>query len=128
MIFQTSHELMHSSLIIVPVLFEGLDLDLGLRELLIKFAEFLLLLALFLIHGFLKDFVLSDLCQLLHHKIIEVVRLFNEDFLNVEEVPVFANRQQQVVEKVVEGVLQLLSDFDYVRAQKDLVLLNSLAD
>lgn len=119
---------MHSSLIIVPVLFEGLDLDLGLRELLIKFAEFLLLLALFLIHGFLKDFVLGDLCQLLHHKIIEVVRLFNEDFLNVEEVPVFANRQQQVVEKVVEGVLQLLSDFDYVRAQKDLVLLNSLAD
>ena len=127
-IFEAAHELMYSGFVIIPVLFEALDLDLRLGQLLVEFAELFLLLSFFLVHRFLEDFVLCDLAELLHHERVEIVGLFNQDFLYIEEIPIFPNRRQQIIEEIIERILQLFSDFDDVWSQKDFVLLNALTD
>jgi hypothetical protein len=54
--------------------------------------------------------------------------LFNQNFLNIEQIPIFANRKQQVIEELVEAIPQAVPNLDYVLSQLNLVTFNALAD
>jgi hypothetical protein len=52
--------------------------------------------------------------------------LFDEDLLDIKQVPVFADREKQIVEEVIESLPQVISDVDDMRTQLDLVSFNPL--
>jgi hypothetical protein len=86
------------------------------------------LLSLLLLEGVLQVFILGDLRQRIHDKTIEVLCLFHQHLLNIEEVPVLPDREQEIVEEVVESVPQVVTDLNNMRAQLNFVALNALAD
>lgn len=86
------------------------------------------MLSLLLLEGVLQVFILGDLRQRIHDKTIEVLCLLHQHLLNIEEVPVFSDREQEIVEEVVESVPQVVTDLNNMRAQLNFVVLNALAD
>ena len=76
----------------------------------------------------MQVFILGDLRQRIHDKTIEVLCLFHQHLLNIEEVPVLSDREQEIVEEVVESVPQVVTDLNNMRAQLNFVVLNALAD
>ena len=54
--------------------------------------------------------------------------MFDEDLLDIKQVPVFADREKQIVEEVIESLAQVIPDVDDMRTQLDLVSFNTLTD
>ena len=54
--------------------------------------------------------------------------MFDEDLLDIKQVPVFADREKQIVEEVIESLAQVIPDVDDMRTQLDLVSFNPLTD
>lgn len=54
--------------------------------------------------------------------------MFDEDLLDIKQVPVFADREKQIVEEVIESLPQVISDVDDMRTQLDLVSFDPLTD
>ena len=71
-----------------------LHLNLGIRQLLVKFLQVGL--------GFDHERLFGDIVKRLRNDIIKPLCLLDELLLHCEEIPVFADRLQQVVEKVVK--------------------------
>jgi hypothetical protein len=72
------------------------------------------LLPLLLVDALSKQFVLCYLAKRLHDQIIKTLGLLYKNFLDIEEVPVFANREQQIVKEVVESIPEVVPDIDNV--------------
>lgn len=54
--------------------------------------------------------------------------MFDEDLLDIKQVPVFADCEKQIVEEVIESLPQVISDVDDMRTQLDLVSFDPLTD
>jgi len=48
--------------------------------------------------------------------------------LDIKQVPVFADREKQIVEEVIESLPQVITDVDDMRTQLYLVSFNPLTD
>lgn len=125
MVFETAHEFVDGLFVVIPIFFEGRNLDLSFRQLLVEFAQFFLLRPLLLVDW---QGLLGDLCERLSDEIIEVLSLLHQHFLDVEEVPVFADRVQQIIEEVVKSFSKVVADFDDVRSQLNLVVFDAFCD
>lgn len=65
--------------------------------------------------------VISELIQILRHCLIELAGLSHQYLLDTEQVPVFANRLQEVVKEVIEFYSEVIPDKDDMVAQLYLV-------
>ena len=65
--------------------------------------------------------IISELFEVLWHSLVEFARLFDKNLLYTEKVPVFADRLQEVVEKVIEFNSEVIPNEDDMVAQLNLV-------
>ena len=125
MVLQASHQVGDAVLVGLPVFLVLLDLNLGVRQLLVEFLQILLFSDIYVEKACI---LLRNVLERVGHPRVEPLRLLDEELLYGEQVPVLADRLQQVVEEFVEFLSQVVSDEDDVVPERDFVLAETGAD
>ena len=124
-ILQAAHQVGYTVLIGLPVFLVLLDLNLGVRQLLVEFLQILLFSEINVEKALI---LLRNVLKRIRHSRVEPLRLLDQELLYCKQVPVLADRLQQVVEEFVEFLSQVVSDEDDVVPERDFVLAETGAD
>lgn len=89
MVLEAAHQVRDGALVVLPVFFIVLHLELGVGQLLVEDAQVLFLPTLLQIE---KLFVLCYLVKTSSNNLVESGGLFDEHLLHGEEIPVLADR------------------------------------
>ena len=72
--------------------------------------------------------LLCDVLERLRHELVEPFGLLDQLLLHAEQIPVFANRLQEVVEELIELFSQVVTNEDDVVPEGDFMFAETCAD